>query len=179
MIPLPPQPLTLGNAPLGHPPNIQTQLLFQQPGLTHLDFPPLPSPSLPPQTPVPTPPPSHQTLTPLVNPPHLRHDTPYAPHSKYDSDVEFCTDASDVENGKENTDEEKGTQQAHKHGWQHVKKRKKIHQSTELSTRINPDISTQNRYTPLLNRQETEEIPQTSTHRVAPNTPRPPPIFVY
>jgi len=67
----------------------------------------------------------------------------------------------------------------HRHGWQHVKKRKKIHQSTELSTRINPDISTQNRYTPLLNRQENEESPQTSTHRVTPNTPRPPPIFVY
>jgi hypothetical protein len=60
-----------------------------------------------------------------------------------------------------------------------MKKRKRIHQSTGSSTRINPEISTQNRYTPLHNRQENEESPQTSTHRDTPNTPRPPPIFVY
>jgi hypothetical protein len=131
MFPFPPQPLSLGNAPLGYPPNIQTQLIFQQPGLIQFDFPQLPSPYLPQQTPIPTQPPSHQNLNPLVNPPHLQHDTSYAPNSKYDSDVDFCTDTSDVENGKEDTDEAKGTQQEHKHGWQHVKKRKRIHQTTE------------------------------------------------
>ena len=66
-----------------------------------------------------------------------------------------------------------------RHGWQHVKKRKRIHQSTESSTRTNPEISTQNRYTPLLNKQENEESPQISTHSDTQLTPRPPPIFVY
>jgi len=60
-----------------------------------------------------------------------------------------------------------------------VKKRKRLHQSTESSTQINSEISTQNRYTLLLNRQENEESPQTSTHGDTPNIPRPPPIFVY
>jgi len=31
----------------------------------------------------------------------------------------------------------------------------------------------------LLNRQENEDSPQTSTHRDTSNIPRPPPIFVY
>jgi len=84
-----------------------------------------------------------------------------------------------VENGKENTDEGKGTQKEHRHGWQHVKKRKRIHQSTEPSTRINSEINTQNCYTLLLNSQENEENPQTSTSRDTPNMPRPPPVFVY
>jgi hypothetical protein len=60
-----------------------------------------------------------------------------------------------------------------------VKKRKRIHQSIELSTRINPEISTHNRYTPLLNKEVNEESPQTSIHSDAPLIPRPPPIFVY
>jgi hypothetical protein len=47
------------------------------------------------------------------------------------------------------------------------------------SIKVNSEISTQNRYTLLLNRQEDEESPQTSTHRDTPNTSRPPPIFVY
>ena len=84
-----------------------------------------------------------------------------------------------MENGKENTDEEKGTQKEQSHGWQHVKKRKRIHQSTESSTQINSEISTQNRYTLLLNIQENEDSPQSSTHSDTPNTPPPPPIFVY
>jgi hypothetical protein len=84
-----------------------------------------------------------------------------------------------VEHGKEGTDEEKGTQKEHRHEWQHVKKRKRIHQNTESSTRINSEISTQNRYTLLLNRQENEASPQTSTHRLTPNTLRPSPKFVY
>jgi hypothetical protein len=50
--------------------------------------------------------------------------------------------------------------------------------SAELSTQINSEIGTQNRYTLLLNRQD-EESPQTSTHTHTPNIPRPPPIFVY
>ena len=179
MFPLPPQPLTLGNVPLGYPHNIQNQLFFQQPGLAHPDFPPLPSPFLPQQIPIPTQPPSHQNFNPLVNPPHLQHNTSHAPNSKHDSDVNLYTDTSDVENGKENTDEEKGTQKEHSHGWQHVKKRKRIHQSTESSTRNNSEIGTQNCYTLLLNRQENEESPQTSTHRDTPNIPRPPPTFVY
>ena len=54
-----------------------------------------------------------------------------------------------------------------------------MRQSTETNTRINPEISTQNRYTLLLNRQENEDSPQNSTHSDTPNTPRPPPIFVY
>jgi hypothetical protein len=82
-----------------------------------------------------------------------------------------------VENGKEDTDEEKGTQKEHRHGWQHVKKRKRIHQNAESSTRINSEISTQNRYTLLLNSQENEARPQTSTHRDKPNIPRPPPYL--
>jgi hypothetical protein len=114
MFPFPPQPLTLGNAPLGYPPNIQNQLFFQQPGLAQSDFPPLPSPFLPQQNPIPTQPPSQQNLNPLVNPPHLQQDASYAPNSKYDSDVDLYTDTSDVENGKENTDDKKGTQQKHK-----------------------------------------------------------------
>ena len=179
MFPFPPQPLTLGNAPIGYPPNIQNQLFFQHPGLAQSDFPPLPSPFLPQQNPIPIQPPSHQNLNPLVNPSHLQHDTSYAPNSKYDSDVDLNTDTSDVENGNENTNEEKGTHKDLKHGWQHVKKRKRIHQNTEPCTRINPETSTQNRYTPLLNRQENEESPQISTHSDTPNTSRPPPIFVY
>ena len=67
-----------------------------------------------------------------------------------------------MENGKDTTDEEKGTQRAHRHVCQHVNNRKRIHQNTESRTQINPDINTQNRYTPLLNRQETEETPLTS-----------------
>jgi len=179
MFPLPPQPLTLCNAPLGYPPNIQNQLFFQQQGLAQSDFPPLPSPFLPQQIPLPTQPPSHQNLNPLVNPPHLQHNTSHAPNSKYDGDVDLYTDTSDAENGKENIDEEKGTQKEHRHEWQHVKKRKRIHQSTESSTRINSEISTQNRYTLLLNRQENEDSLQNSTHSDTPNIPRPPPIFVY
>jgi hypothetical protein len=50
---------------------------------------------------------------------------------------------------------------------------------TESSALINSEISTQNRYTLLLNRQENEESPQTSTHRDTPNIQRPSPIFVY
>ena len=96
--------------PLGYPTNIQNQLFLQQPGLAQSDFPPLPSPFLPPQIPIPTQPPSHQNLNPLVNPPQLQHTAPYAPNSKYDGDVDLYTDISDAENGKENTDEEKGTQ---------------------------------------------------------------------
>jgi hypothetical protein len=128
MFTFPPQPLTLGNAPLGYPPNIQTQLFFQQPGLTQSDFPPLPSPFLPKQTPIPTPPPSHQNLKLLVNPPHLQHDTSYAPNSKYDRGVDFCTGTSDVENGKENTDEEK----EHKRGWQTREKEKENTQKRRI-----------------------------------------------
>jgi hypothetical protein len=135
--------------------------------------------NIPQQNLIPTQPPNHQNLNPLVNPPHLQHGASYAPNSKYDSDVDLYTDTSDVENGKENTEDKKGTQKEHKHGWQHVKKRKRVHQSTESSTRINPEIRTQNRYTLLHNRQENEESPQTSTHNDTPNTPRPPPIFVY
>ena len=60
-----------------------------------------------------------------------------------------------------------------------MKKRKRIHQNIESSTRTNPEISTQNRYTPLLNKQENEESPQISTHSDAPFIPRPPLIFVY
>jgi len=179
MFPLPPQPLTLGNVPLGYPPNIQIQLFFQQPGLAQPDFPPLPSSFLPQQIPIPTQPPSPQNFNPLVNPPHLQHNTSHAPNSKYDSDVDLYTDTSDAENGKENTDEGKGTQNEHSHGWQHVKKRKRIHQSTESSTRVNSEISTQNRYTLLLNRQENEEGPQTSNRSDIPNIPRSTPIFVY
>jgi len=84
-----------------------------------------------------------------------------------------------MENSKENTDEGKGTQKEHSHRWQHVKKRRKIHQSAEPNTRINSEISTQNRYTLLLNRQDNEESPQTSIHSDTPNILRPPPIFVY
>jgi len=164
--------------PPGYPPNILNQLFLQQPGLAQSDFAPLPSTFLPQQIPIPTQPPSHQNLNPLVNPPHLQHTTPHAPNSKYDSDVDLYTDTSDAENGKENTDEGKGTQKEHRHGWQHVKKRKRMHQSTESSTQINSGISTQNRYTLLLNRQENEDSPQTGTHRDTPNIPRPPPIFV-
>ena len=120
-----PQPFPPGNTPLGYPSNVQTQLFFQQPGLTHFDFLPLPSPYLPHQIPPPTPPSNHQNPNPLVTPPHLQHDTSYAPNSKYNSDVDFCTDTSYVENGKENPDEEKGTQKEHRHWWQHVKKRKR------------------------------------------------------
>jgi len=152
MFPLPPQPLTLGNVPLGYPPNFQNQLIFQQPGLAQPDLPPLPSPFLPQQITIPTQPPSYQNFNPIANPPHLQHTTSRAPNSKYVSDVDLFTDTSDVENGKENTDEGKGTQKEHSHGWQHVKKRKRLHQSTESSTRINSEISTQNRYTLLLSR---------------------------
>jgi len=60
-----------------------------------------------------------------------------------------------------------------------VKKRKRLQQNTESSTRINSEIITQNRYTLLLNRQGNEDSPQTSTHSDTPNIPRPPPIFVY
>jgi len=84
-----------------------------------------------------------------------------------------------VDNGKQNTDENKGTQEEYRHGWQHVKKRKRIHQNIESSTRINPEISTHNRYTPLLNKHVNEESPQTSIHSDAPLFPRSPPIFVY
>jgi hypothetical protein len=76
-----------------------------------------------------------------------------------------------VENGKENIDEEKGTHKELKHGWQNLKKGKRVHQSTEPNTRINPEISTQNSYILLLNRQENEESPQNSTHRGTPNIP--------
>jgi len=44
-----------------------------------------------------------------VNPSHLQNNTSHAPNSKYDGDVDLYTDTSDAENGKENTDEEKGT----------------------------------------------------------------------
>jgi len=179
MFPLPPQPLTLGNVPLGYPSNIQNQLFFQQQGLVQPDFPPRPSPFLPPQIPITTQPPSHQNFNPLVNLPHLQHNTSHAQNNKYEGDVDLYIDTSDAENGKENTDEEKGTQKEHSHGWQHVKKRKRIHQNTESGTQINSEISTQNRYTLLLNRQENEDSPQISTHRDTPNIPRPPPIFVY
>jgi len=179
MFPFSPQLFAPGNAPLGCPPNVQTQLFLQQPGLTQFDFPPLPSPYLTHQIPPQTPPSNHQTPNPLVTAPHLQHDTAYAPNNKYDSDVDFCTDTSDVENGKENPDEEKEHKKDHRHGWQHVKKRKRIHRSTESRTQINSDDNTQNRFTPLLNRQENEGSPQNSTHRDTPNIPRPPPIFVY
>jgi hypothetical protein len=179
MFPFPPQPLTLGHAPLGYPPNIQPQLFLQQPGLTQSDFPPLPSPFLPQHTPVPPQSPGHQTFTPHVNPPHLQRDTSYAPNSQHDSDVDFCTDTSDVESGKETTDGGKVTRKEHRHGWQHVKKRKRIHPHTESSTHLPSAIRTQNRYTLLLNGQENGESPQTSTHRDTPNIPKPPPIFVY
>jgi len=145
MFPFSPQPFAPRNARLGYPPNVQTQLFFQQPGLTQFDFPPLPSPYLPHQIAPPTPPPNHQIPNPLVTPPHPQYDTSYAPNSKYNSDVDFCTDTSDVENGKENPKEEKGTQNEHRHGWQHVKKRKRTHQSTESRIQINPDINIQNR----------------------------------
>jgi hypothetical protein len=154
MFPFSPQPLTQVNAPLGYSPNIQNQLFFQQPGFAQSDFPPLPSPFLPQQNLIPTQPPSHQNLNPLVNPPHLQHDASHALNSKYDSDVDLYTDTSDVENGKDNTEDKKGTQKEHKHRWQHVKKRKRVHQSTESSTRLNPEIGIQNRYTLLHNRQE-------------------------
>jgi hypothetical protein len=72
------------------------------------------------EAPVPTPLPNHQNLDPLINPPHLQHDTSYAPNSKYNKYVDFYTDTSHMENDKENTDVEK----QHKHRWQHVKKRK-------------------------------------------------------
>jgi hypothetical protein len=58
-----------------------------------------------------------------------------------------------MENDKENTDEEK----EHKHGWQHVKKRKRIHQSAEISIQINSEIGTQNRYTLLLTDKRTKK----------------------
>jgi len=74
---------------------------------------------------------------------------------------------------------EKEHKKEHSHGWQHVKKRNRLHQSTESSTRINSEISIQNRYTLLLNRQENEDSPQTNTHGDTPNIPRPPPRFVY
>jgi len=96
--------------PLGNTPNIQNQLFLQQPGLAQSDFPPLPSPFLPQQIPIPTQLPSHQNLNPLAHPPHLQHTTPSAANSKYDSDVNLYTDTSDAGNGKENTDEGKGTQ---------------------------------------------------------------------
>jgi len=179
MFPLPPQPLTLGNVPLEYSSNFQNLLFYQQPGLAQPDFPPLPSLFLLQQISIPTQPPSHQNFNPLANPPHLQHTTSRASNSKYDSDVDLYTDTSDTENGKENTDEGKGTQKEHSHGWQHVKKRKRLHQSTQSSTRNNSEISTQNRYTLLLNRQENEESPQTSTHGDTPNIPRPPPIFAH
>ena len=109
MFPFSPQPLTLGNAPLGYSPNIQNQLFFQQPGFAQPDFPPLPSPYLPQQNLIPPQPPSHQALNPLVNPPHLQHDASHALTSKYDSDVDLYTDTSDVENGTENTEDTKWT----------------------------------------------------------------------
>ena len=152
MFPNPPQPLNLGNVPLGYIPNFQNQIIFQQPGLAQPDLPPLPSPFLLQQITIPAQPPSYKNFNPIANPPHLQHTTSRAPNSKYVSDVDLFTDTSDVENGKENTDEGKGTQKEHSHGWQHVKKRKRLHQSTESSTRINSEISTQNRYTLLLSR---------------------------
>ena len=100
----------MGNVPLGYPHNFQNQLFFKQPGLAQPDFPPLPSPFLPQQIPIPTQPPSHQNFNPLAYSPHLQHTTSRAPNSKHDSDVDLYTDTSDAENGKENTDEEKGTQ---------------------------------------------------------------------
>jgi len=60
-----------------------------------------------------------------------------------------------------------------------VKKRNRLHQGTESGTRINSEISTQNRYTLLLNRHEIEESPQTRPHNETPNIPRPPPISEY
>jgi len=179
MFPFSPQPLTLGNTPLGYSSNIQNQLFFQQPGLAQPDFPPLPSPHLPQQNPIPPQPPSRQALNPLVNPPNRQHDASHPLTRKYDSDVDLYTDTSDVENGTENTKDTKGTSNEHKRGWQHVKKRKRVHQSTEPSTRLHPEISTQNRFSLLHNRQENKESPQPSTHNNTPNTPRPPPILVY
>ena len=176
MLPFPTQPLILGDATHGYPPNVPNQLSFQYAGLAQSDFPPLPSPFLPQQNQIPIQPPSYLTQNPLVNPPHPQHD----PNNKYDSDVDFNTDTSDVENGKENADEGNETQTNIKHGWQHVKKRKRIHQSVEPRTLTTPETSTQNRYTPLLPRQENEESPQTSTHRDSPNIPETaPPPYLY
>jgi hypothetical protein len=84
-----------------------------------------------------------------------------------------------VESGKETTDGGKVKHKEHRHGWQHVKKRKRIHPHTASSTQLNSEISTQNRYTLLPNRQENGESPQTNTQRDTPNIPKPPPIFVY
>jgi len=179
MFPFSPQPLTLGNAPLGYSPNIQNQLYFHQPGFAQPYFPPLPSPYLPQQNLIPPQPPIHQALNPLVNPPHLQHDASHALTNKHDRDVDLYTEKSDVENGTENTEDTKGTSNEHKHGWQHVKKRKRVHQNTEPSTRFHPEISTQNRFSLLHNRQENDVSPQPSTHNNTPNIPRPHPIFVY
>ena len=96
--------------PLGYLPNIQNQFLTNQPGLTQSDFPPLSSPFLPQQTPIPTRLLSQQNSNSLINPSHLQYDTTYAPNSKNDSDIDLYTDTNDVDNGKENTDENKGTQ---------------------------------------------------------------------
>ena len=113
--------------PLGYPHNFQNRLFFKQPGLAQPDFPPLPSPFLPQQIPIPTQPLSYQNFNPLFNPPHLQNTTSRAPNRNYDSNVDLFTD----------TDEGKGTQKEHSHGWQHVEKIKRLHQSTESSTRIN------------------------------------------
>ena len=151
MFPFPPQPLTMGNVPqhsksISYPATRTCPIRLSTTIIT----------ILPQQTSIPTRLLNQQNSNSLINPSHLQYDTTYAPNSKNDSDIDLYTDTNDVDNGKENTDENKGTQNEYRHGWQHVKKRKRIQQNIESSTRTNPEISTQNRYTPLLNKQENE-----------------------
>jgi hypothetical protein len=106
----------MGNVPLGYLPNIENQFLTLQPGLVQSDFPPLSSPFLPQQTAIPNRLLSQQNPNSLINPSHLQYDTTYAPNSKNDSDIDHHTDTNDLDNGKEKTEENKGTQNEYRHG---------------------------------------------------------------
>lgn len=176
MFPYPPQNSPSGNAPQGYPPNIQNQSFFQQSGFSQNDFPPLQPPYLPQQIPIPIQPTNSQiVLTPGIQnniSPLAQHNIPNA-SSIRNSDVEFYSDSSDTEKENDGQKEEEN-----KHKWQNVQKKRK-RKPNETRTQNNSETSTHNRFSPLYNAADNEENSRTSTHRDKPNTPRPPPIFVY